>query len=201
MVRHLGFGETAAPAREPYLLLERLYGHDLRALLDERGALPFAAAFAVAGDVAAALAHVHRAGIVHLDVKPENVFVHLDGGVARAKLLDFGVAHRIHDEPPAGSAGTPLYASPEQLRGAAVGPASDVFAWGLLLWELCTGARFGAADEGSEPWLRARAAGHLPEPTAELPEPWQGILRRALAPAAEQRFPSGAALVDALPIA
>jgi serine/threonine protein kinase len=121
--------------------MEYLHGETLAAIADE---LPLAVKLGVAAQIASAIAALHGAGIVHCDVKPENVLVLERGrwsGWPRIKVIDFGVSRAI-DEPPsedAAVAGTPVYMAPEQWRGRPV-PASDVYALGCVLFELVTGA-------------------------------------------------------------
>jgi eukaryotic-like serine/threonine-protein kinase len=144
-VRHPGLVEIHAfdGAAIPYLVMEYLDGETLGALLD-RGRLEQGAAAAIGAQVASAVTALHAAGIAHCDLKPDNIHVLYEEGVAgwpRTKVLDFGVARRldaiVDDEP--SIAGTPAYMAPEQWRGEAV-TGSDVYALGCVLYELCTGA-------------------------------------------------------------
>lgn len=144
-VRHPGLLEIHAfdgGAATPFLVMEYLDGETLGSLL-EGGRLEPSAAVALAAQVASAVAALHAAGIAHCDLKPDNIHVLYEEGLAgwpRTKVLDFGVARRldavIDDEP--SIAGTPAYMAPEQWRGAAV-TGSDVYALGCVLYELCTG--------------------------------------------------------------
>ena len=125
------------------IVTEYISGETLRAMLKERGALPFSRAAAILRDVASALAHAHATRIVHRDVKPENIFV--ETGTGRALLGDFGIARSIdadalltHD---GASLGTPAYMAPEQVDGLPVDERTDVYALGLLGWEMLTGRR------------------------------------------------------------
>jgi hypothetical protein len=87
--------------------------------------------------IARALAAAHQAGLIHRDIKPENILVRKDGYV---KIVDFGLARRVTSEPAGtGVAGTLRYMSPEQARGEAILPASDIFSFGLVLYEVATG--------------------------------------------------------------
>lgn len=132
----------------PYLVTELLAGEDVGALIarNRRGDLRRQLRLLI--EIAEALRAVHAAGIVHRDVKPSNIFVTSDGHV---KLLDFGIARPIARGPEAPSAivGTPEYMSPEQVRGEPATPASDVYAFGVMAFELLTGRRYhkgGLAD-------------------------------------------------------
>jgi serine/threonine protein kinase len=126
----------------PYVVMEYLDGESLGALAD-RHALPIATIVAIATQVASALAALHAGGVIHCDVKPENVFVLYEpgpGGWPRVKVIDYGVA-RLADEPASRDGavvGTPAFMAPEQWRGAPT-PKSDVYALGCMLYELVTG--------------------------------------------------------------
>jgi serine/threonine protein kinase len=123
-----------------YFVLERLHGTTLADRL-ERGPLPLAEVLDVAEQALAGLAHAHDAGIIHRDLKPQNVF--LEGG-GRVKLLDFGLASAAVPIPGVASgsrrrAGTPAYMAPEQRRGDPVDERADVWAMGVMLFEMSTG--------------------------------------------------------------
>ncbi|MDP2340728.1 MAG: bifunctional serine/threonine-protein kinase/formylglycine-generating enzyme family protein [Deltaproteobacteria bacterium] len=134
-----------------YLVMELLSGRELRA--DMRQPVPWARAFRIAADICRGLAAVHKAGLIHRDLKPENVFLQDSEGHADfAKLIDFGIV-RVEDTgtgggtglavPAAGQTGgvvgTPGYISPEQLGGKQATQTSDVYAVGVILYELVTG--------------------------------------------------------------
>ena len=129
-----------------YLVMEALIGEPLDRRIRRFRRLAPAVALRIARQLAVTLHAAHAAGIVHCDLKPENVFLAADAsapGGERAKLLDFGVA-RLADArapaPPSAVAGTPLYMSPEQCRGAAdVDGRADVYALGCLVYHLLTG--------------------------------------------------------------
>jgi eukaryotic-like serine/threonine-protein kinase len=127
----------------PYLVMERLTGQPLSALLRSRGSLPLAQALRFGWQVCEALREVHANGIVHRDLKPSNVFVLSE---ERIKVLDFGLAIRLDtvedDSTDTASAfvGSPSYMSPEQIRASSeVTPSSDIWAIGVLLFEMLTG--------------------------------------------------------------
>jgi tRNA A-37 threonylcarbamoyl transferase component Bud32/tetratricopeptide (TPR) repeat protein len=138
-------GET--PDGDQYMVQEFIEGRTLHALASER--LPMDRLLDIGAQVARALATAHVAGIVHRDIKPENVMVRADG---LAKVLDFGIAVITRPATSTGTLttletgtfglmGTPAYVSPEQAHGETVGPPSDIFSLGIVLYELATGAR------------------------------------------------------------
>ncbi|OFJ51054.1 protein kinase domain-containing protein [Mycolicibacterium grossiae] len=123
----------------PFLVMELIEGGTLRELLRERGPMPPHAAAAVLAPVLGGLAAAHRAGLVHRDVKPENVLISDDGEV---KLADFGLVRAVAEAKITSTSvilGTAAYLSPEQVGTGDAGPRSDVYAAGILTYELLTG--------------------------------------------------------------
>ena len=143
-------GET--PSGEHFIVQEFIVGHTLRSLLTQP-LLP-AKIVELGGQIAKALSAAHAAGIVHRDVKPENIMVRADGYV---KVLDFGLAHQSENRTDTGSGdqttrtnfdtapgtllGTPSYMAPEQAKGLSAGSPIDVFALGVVLYEMAAGRR------------------------------------------------------------
>jgi serine/threonine protein kinase/uncharacterized protein YecT (DUF1311 family) len=130
------------------IIREYIGGGTVRDRLREYGAFAAEDAERVLRDVASALAYAHKRGIVHRDVKPENVFLDKQGG--RALLADFGIARRIEGDVNitmhGASLGTPQYMSPEQIDGRAIDGRSDIYSLGVLGWELLTGRRPWAGE-------------------------------------------------------
>ena len=122
----------------PYLVLELLAGETLASRLARRRKLAPADAFAIVDGVLAALAFAHEHGVVHRDLKPNNVFLTVDD---RVKVLDFGLAVDLDSAPVAIAAGTPGYMAPEQREGGTQDARTDVWAAGLLLLECLSGHR------------------------------------------------------------
>ncbi|MFI5298912.1 MAG: protein kinase [Polyangiales bacterium] len=197
----------------PYLAMELVSGTSLRAYVGN-AAVPLSRIVRWLADVARALDAAHRAGLIHRDVKPDNVMVAEDGAV---KVLDFGIARGVRTpvDPQAntaadaalgtitghgGEVGTPMYMAPEQLRGDSLDGRVDQFAWGVMAYELVTGA---------SPW---RASGPLgvaaaivtaePEPPskrrAEAAGALEATILRALRKSPDARFPVMSDVVAAL---
>jgi eukaryotic-like serine/threonine-protein kinase len=121
-----------------YIVMEFVDGPNLRRVLDERGPLPIAETARIGREVATALEHAHRQGVIHRDVKPANVLVPPGGSV---KVTDFGIAKAGGGElTRTGTVvGTARYLAPEQLRGEPVDARTDIYALGLVLYEMLTG--------------------------------------------------------------
>ena len=159
------------------MVLERLEGRTLRETLKARGPLPWPEVAAIVSQIARALvtAHSHRPPIVHRDLKPENVMCLVDG---RIKVMDFGIAKIL--ETIAGStthSGTPDYMSPEQIDALPLDGRSDLFALGLIAWELLAGRRPFASESP-----RIQLEQVCTAPTPPLPE----HVRAGLPPVLEQ---------------
>jgi WD40 repeat protein len=169
----------------PYLVLELLVGETLARRL-QRGALPRPEAMAILAQICRGLQHAHAAGVIHRDLKPGNVFLREDGHV---KILDFGLAHVTEAltastgrQPFAG--GTPGYMAPEQRRGGHEDERTDIFACGVILFELLCG---GSPSDASE---RERMVG--------IPADLIAIAQRSLAVDPDDRYPSAQELGEAL---
>src|ERR1700722_5776671 len=136
-------GGTGDSLRLPYFLMQKLNGYTLRAVLTLKGQLPLETAYSISIDLLDALEHAHAMGVIHRDVKPENIFLHrAQGDNHQTKLLDFGVMRMLSgDQPQTGArfVGTLRYAPPEQLRGGPITPRTDLYAAGLVLYEMLAG--------------------------------------------------------------
>jgi hypothetical protein len=196
IARVLDLGEDGG---RPYLVMELLHGESLAARLARAGPLAPAEAVRVVAAAADALDAAHRAGIVHRDVKPGNVFVAGGGDV---KLLDFGIASAAGDTAVTGGdlLGTAAYLAPERVLGHDATPAADVYALGVLLYELLAGRPPFAGDTGT-----ALAVAHVhahPAPlravAPQAPPALAAACEHALAKDPADRPPSTAALAALL---
>jgi len=152
-IRHHGiidiFGFGQHPGLGQYLVMEYLEGRPLNELIQERAPLPLTQALMLLCEVLEALSAAHAEGVIHRDIKPNNIFVvRQSNGTEHIKVLDFGLAKR--SATPEGTTpqtnagmlvGTPQYMAPEQVLGDAVGPRTDLYAVGVIAFELLTGRR------------------------------------------------------------
>jgi tetratricopeptide (TPR) repeat protein len=196
------------PEGETFLTMEFVAGETLHHRLRRIGKMTPQAAMPMVRQICAGLAAAHAQGIVHRDLKPGNILLG-DGDPPRVAIGDFGLAFdstpltenestlSIRD---GAALGTPAYMAPEQVEGAAVTPATDVYALGLVLYEIVTGQRpFAGATPISE------AARRLTEPpraphvlSPSLPPVWSGVILRCLARNPAERFQSAWDVIDAL---
>ena len=174
----------------PFLVMELVEGGTLRELLRERGPMPPHAVVAVLRPVLSGLAVAHRAGLVHRDVKPENVLISDDGEV---KLVDFGLVRAIAEAGITSTSvilGTASYLSPEQVVGTATGPRSDVYSVGIMAFELLTGTTPFQGDNALSV-AHQRLDRDVPPPSsviAGVPPQFDAFIARATARDPEARF-------------
>lgn len=188
-----------------WLALELVRGRTLRAVMTERGHLDARTALAVMDPVLTALAAAHDAGIVHRDVKPENVLVGNDGHI---QVADFGLAHAVSTvgQAPRSAAtrglllGTVAYISPEQALGQPATQASDVYAAGVMLYELLTGH---PPHDGPTDYVivRKHVDDDVPAPSTEMPDvPGEvdALVAMATTRSPTERFPDAGAFLGAV---
>jgi serine/threonine-protein kinase len=182
-----------------FLTMEYVDGEDLATLLRRIGRLPRDKATQIARQLCAGLAAAHDQGILHRDLKPANVMI---DGRGRARITDFGLAREALAVPGRAAAeGTPAYMAPEQLAGEEASQRSDIYALGLVLYELFTGRRpFGSLRHDEA--LRERSAGPPTSPSSHveaLDPAAERVILRCLEPEAGDRPASALAVAAALP--
>jgi serine/threonine-protein kinase len=192
------FGEDAA--RGPFLVCEWVQGESLRALAQRLAPVPPEAAAVLGWALAQALGEAHARGVVHRDVKPENILVARGGPL---KLADFGIAALADQErltTTGAITGSLPYMAPERIDTGAFSPASDVYSVGVILFELCTGTTphggKGAAHLAAS--VLTKDAPSLAELVPGTPEPLSTLVARCLARDPRDRPASGEALAALL---
>ncbi|MEW1840558.1 protein kinase [Nonomuraea angiospora] len=176
----------------PYIVSELVDGVSLQAVVQRDGPRTGGALYRLAVGTVTALAAIHRAGIVHRDFKPSNVLLGQDG----PRVIDFGIARALDSAMTisSGVVGTPAYMSPEQISAERVGPASDMFSWGLTMVFAATGRP--AFGQDSLPAVVYRVMHEEPDLSA-LPETLRPIVRSCLRKRADER-PAAADVLFAL---
>ena len=195
--------ETSKPeAPIPYIAMERLHGEDLSDHLRSRGRMKLSDVLLLARDVGRGLDAAAKAGVVHRDIKPRNVFrAELGNGPPVWKVLDFGVSKLLteHTMTKGGMIGTPSYMAPEQASGGDVSHKSDLFALGVVVYRAVTGRPAFSGDTMAQ--ILFQVIGKMPpKPSgvAKLPRDVDAVLAVALAKDPDDRFDSAAEFTTAL---
>jgi serine/threonine protein kinase len=220
-LRFLGEARAAASVRHPnvasvfhlgingedyFYAMEFVEGETLENLIERSGRLEVKLALEIATHVAAGLAAVHRQKLVHRDIKPSNIMVSLEeGGAVTAKIIDLGLAKTVNEpgsqttiSTPGAFAGTPQFASPEQIAGVGVDIRSDLYALGITLWTMLMG-RTPFRGTPAEVMYQHQ---HLPLPIEQLkgvPQPISVLLETLLDKDPTRRFKSPTELLNAMP--
>jgi eukaryotic-like serine/threonine-protein kinase len=189
--------DVSGPDDDPALVMELVDGEPLSKILERDGPMAPKAAAALAADVADALYHAHQRGIIHRDVKPANILVERRTG--RARLIDFGIAHSLelasHDLTRTGtSLGTPRYMAPEQLAGDPIGPRTDLWGLGAVLYQALSGR---VPFDGATP-LAIATQQRAGAPPLDADPALAAVVARCLSPAIDERPIHAGAMADAL---
>lgn len=196
---HPGICRVFASGREAnraYVVLEFIDGMPLSEVIEKKGRISTALAYAVGERLAEALSYAHSREVVHRDIKPDNVMVNETGLV---KILDFGLARKGSTS---GSdnfvVGTPSYMAPEQARGEVVDERADVYSLGAVLYHALTGR---APFEGPDPLDVVRQVGSTKPPSIDdlapqAPEALRTVVKRAMAPLPQRYFSADLLLTD-----
>ncbi len=185
-----------------YITMPYVEGDDLATLLHREGKLPVARALRLARQIADGLQAAHEAGVVHRDLKPPNIMVGGAGDDEQALIMDFGISASTVENTAGTVVGTLEYMSPEQGTGKGVDARSDLYAFGLILYEMLTGPRPGLASgaERVAAMTQRFEAGLPPLRTMDdtIPEPLAALVTRCLERDPAARFQTTAELVAAL---
>jgi len=200
----------------PFIVMEFIEGKDLKRVMAEQGPLPAARVCAIIKQVAAALEAAHNLGMVHRDMKPENIVLVQSDGIETAKVLDFGIA-RVKEAGKRDEAkgmeltggeyvvGTPMYISPEQAqgkRGDDLDGRSDIYSLGIVMYQMLTGQVPFKSDTTIDLLIaqiqRAPHPIRMVRPDLDIPEPLAMLVMRMLQKQRDLRPPSAAALIEDL---
>lgn len=198
---HPGIQHSLDPGGDrtrPYLVMEYIEGETLREHLARRGRLPIAEAVSIVDHLADAMGYAHRQGVTHRDLKPENVLITAEG---RPVVTDFGIAlmsgaRRLTWRWLTSQLGTPDYMAPEQVQGERGDARTDVYALGVILFELLAGR---VPWEGDNPLSIMNQAVTRPAPSLReldpsIPPPLDAIVRKCVRKDPAERYPDAAAL-------
>lgn len=184
----------------PFLSMEYVRGMTLQYLLSNSGKLPYSAALRVTKQLCLGLASVHQIGILHRDIKAENVIIEPSGNL---KLMDFGIARtlkesEIHKLDKGMFVGTPRYASPEQVRGGELGIPSDIYSLGILITEIFTGKSPIVGETVNEICVAHVTKPPIPPSKLwlEIPAELENIILKCLQKEPQQRYANVADLLS-----
>ncbi len=201
-IRIFDYGETDEGVF--YIVMEFVHGKDLGQVLEVEGRLSVPRAIHIVRQVLHALMEAHARGIVHRDIKPDNVMlVAIAYDTDHVKVMDFGIAKMVDSGAEITqhgiTLGTPRYMPIEQLKGQHLGPASDLYAVGLLLYEMLVGRPAFSGETAVDTAVAVMEGGSVEVPEdAPVPAPLRKIIAKACARHAEDRYQSARAFLEAI---
>jgi tetratricopeptide (TPR) repeat protein/tRNA A-37 threonylcarbamoyl transferase component Bud32 len=175
-----------------FITMEYIRGEDLKSLIRKMGLLSAGQAISITKQVCDGLDEAHRLGVVHRDLKPQNIMIDT-GGIAR--IMDFGIARSLEGKGITGAGvmiGTPEYMSPEQVEGKDVDPRSDIYSLGIILYEMVTGK---VPFKGDTPFIvgmkqKSEMPQHPKDINAQIPDDLNTVILKCLEKEKEKRFQS-----------
>ncbi len=175
-----------------YITMEYVSGQDLKGLIRQSGQLGIGTTVSIAKQICEGLSEAHKAGVVHRDLKPNNIMIDREGSV---RIMDFGIARSLKEKGITGAGviiGTPEYMSPEQVEGKEVDQRSDIYSLGIVLYEMVTGR---VPFEGDTPFIigvkhKSEVPRDPKELNAQIPEDLSCVILRCLEKNKEQRYQS-----------
>lgn len=206
-IRVTDFGVT--PERIVFLVMELVHGDSLRKMLREEGALDYIRTVNIVRQICGAVEAAHRSGVIHRDLKPDNIIIEKSHHQERVKVLDFGIA-KLKETKPSGFLtqagmiiGTPQYMSPEQCQSKPLDPTSDIYSIGIILYEMLSGLVPFDADSTLD--VVFKQLHDTPRPLQEVaprtPDVLAQVVMRSLLKNPEHRQQSASELSDELKIA
>lgn len=188
--------DVAQEGNRYYMAMEYLDGHTLRNEVDTRGALPTDEALKIAKEVLRGLSHAHKEGVVHRDIKPDNIQILSSGQI---KITDFGIA-RLTFQPnitmDGQVFGTPSYMSPEQVRGGEIDARSDIFSLGIVLYEMVAGQKPFQGDNVIS--ITHAIMNYEPTQPSQANYALWGVIQRALDKSPSLRFKDADEMIRAI---
>jgi serine/threonine-protein kinase len=199
VLRTFDFGEVEG---RPYVSMEYVRGMTLRYLLRQAGRIPYSAALRIARQLVAGLGAAHAVGVLHRDVKPENLILEASGN---AKLMDFGIARPIRRSEPGQTqpgmfVGTPHYSAPEQLAGDEVDHRADIYSSGVTMCEMFCGKLPFSGQNTMEIYLAQMQTEPIKPSNywPEIPKPLEAVILRSIEREPAKRYQSATELAAAL---
>ncbi|MER3496421.1 MAG: hypothetical protein C4320_06320, partial [Armatimonadota bacterium] len=187
---------TGVDQGRAFMAMEYLDGTSLRRELDAKGTIPLDRTIEIVLETLDGLAHAHSHGVIHRDIKPDNIQIISSGTV---KITDFGIA-RLEFQPnltiDGQVFGTPSYMSPEQVVGREIDARSDIFSVGVMLYEMLTGIKPFAGD--SVVTITYNLVNVNPNPSPQIPHPVWSVITTALEKSPSGRYATASAMRDAL---
>ncbi len=183
-----------------YITMEYISGEDLKSLIHRIGALPVGKAVSIARQVGEGLAEAHRLGVVHRDLKPQNIMIDREGN---ARIMDFGIARSLEAKGITGAGvmiGTPEYMSPEQVDGKDADQSSDIYSLGIVLYEMLTGRLPFEGDTPLSVAIKQKSEAPVNPKTinAQIPDELGRIILKCLEKPKEKRYQSADEFLAAL---